>query len=144
VKLWVVRKHVNFNDPAKLLYEIPEEFQPVLDTEQGSEEAGQQARYDVSIADLLTQGLLKQGQALTMTWKPRSGDKQVFQADVNSNGELTVLGKSFASPSYAAVYAFQSAGSKRTTENGWTKWKTLDGTLLSSLREQYLAASRMT
>lgn len=138
VKLWVVRKHVAFNDPSSVVYEIPEEFKPALDTEEADDEGTQQARYDVSVADLVEDKVLTPGQRLVMTWKPKSGEKKEFEAKVTAAGELSVLGKDFASPSYAAVYAFQSAGGSRTTENGWTKWKTEQGVMLATLREQYL------
>jgi hypothetical protein len=73
-----------------------------------------------------------------MNWKPRTGDKRVFEGFVRDGGEIEVLGNAFTSPSYAALYALQSTGSSRTTENGWVKWKTESGVLLSTLREQYL------
>jgi hypothetical protein len=137
VKLWIVRKHVEFGHPERVLYEIPEEFRPALDTEEEETGGEQQARYDVTIADLVEAGLLRDGQKLLMNWKPRNGDKRLFEACVRSNGEMEVFEKPFGSPSYAAVYALQVSGSSRTTENGWVKWKTEGGVLLSALREQY-------
>jgi hypothetical protein len=138
VRLWIVRKHIEFGHPEHVLYEIPEEFRPALDTEEDRSDATPLARYDVSIADLVQSGLLQVGQKLLMNWKPRNGDKRIFEGLVRSGGEIEVLGKSFASPSYAALFALQSAGSNRSTENGWVKWKTDNGVLLSALREQYL------
>ena len=32
VKLWLVRKLVDFRDPRSVLYEIPDEFKPVFDS----------------------------------------------------------------------------------------------------------------
>jgi hypothetical protein len=138
VKLWIVRKHVEFGYPERVLYEIPEEFRPALDTEEGESETTQQARYDVTLSDLIRSGLLRNGQRLLMNWKPRNGDKRVFEGLVRAGGEIEVMGKPFTSPSYAAVYALQSSGSSRSTENGWVKWKTEGGVLLSTLRDQYL------
>ncbi|MBA4186936.1 MAG: hypothetical protein C0467_02855 [Planctomycetaceae bacterium] len=138
VKLWIVRKHVEFGHPEQVLYEIPEEFRPALDTEEDDPNSDLKARYDVTISDLLLGGQLHSGQKLVMNWKPRNGDKRVFEGLVRDGGEIEVLGKLFTSPSYAAVYAFQSAGSTRSTENGWVKWRTEGGVLLSTLREQYL------
>lgn len=34
VKLWVIRKLVEFGNPENVIYEIPEEYRPVLDTSQ--------------------------------------------------------------------------------------------------------------
>jgi hypothetical protein len=138
VKLWIVRKHVEFGQPDRVLYEIPEEFRPALDTEEAADDISQQARYDVTISDLIGAHLLTRGQMLLMNWRPRNGEKRCFEGLVRDSGEIEVLGKPFASPSYAAIYALQSAGSNRTTENGWVKWKTEDGVLLSTLRERYL------
>ena len=138
VKLWIVRKHVEFGRPEQVLYEIPEEFRPALDTAEEDATDGEQARYDVTVADLVNSGHLRDGQRLLMSWKPRNGDKQMFEGIVRSGGEVEVRGKSFTSPSYAAVYALQSAGSNRSTENGWVKWRTEDGVLIATLREEYL------
>ncbi len=87
---------------------------------------------------LIQKGLLRSGQKLLMNWKPRNDDKRVFEGFVRDGGEIEVLGKAFTSPSYAALYALQSTGSGRTTENGWVKWKTERGELLSTIRDQYL------
>lgn len=144
VKLWIVRKHVEFGHPERVLYEIPEEFRPALDTEQETLDASQHARYEVTVSDLIQSGLLRDGQKLFMTWKPRNGDKRQFEGIVKSSGEIEVLGKPFASPSFAAIYALQSGGSNRTTENGWIKWKTESGALLSALREQYLESQMIS
>jgi hypothetical protein len=138
VKLWIVRKHVEFGHPEHVLYEIPEEFRPALDTEEEAADSSSVTRYDVTLSDLIQSRLLRDGEKLVMGWKPRNGDKRVFEGLVRAGGEIEVLGKPFTSPSYAAVYALQSAGSNRSTENGWVKWKTEGGVLLSILREQYL------
>jgi hypothetical protein len=138
VKLWIVRKHVEFGRPESVLFEIPEEFRPAFDSENETSDSARQARYDVTLSDLIKKGLLRSGQKLLMSWKPRNGDKRVFEGFVRDGGEIEVLGKAFTSPSYAALYALQSTGSGRTTENGWVKWKTERGELLSTLREQYL------
>ncbi len=138
VKLWIVRKHVEFGYPERVLYEIPEEFRPALDTEENDTTDGQGDRYAVTIADLIQGGFLRDGQKLLMHWKPRNGDKRNFEGVVRASGEIKVFSKAFTSPSYTAVYALQSPGSSRSTENGWVKWKTEDGVLISALREQYL------
>jgi len=40
------------------------------------------------------------------------------------------------SPSYAAVYCIQKAGSPRKTANGWIMWKTKEGEYLDDLYKQ--------
>jgi hypothetical protein len=37
VRLWLVRKHIEFGAPENVAYEIPEEFRPVLDTTEEKE-----------------------------------------------------------------------------------------------------------
>lgn len=51
---------------------------------------------------------------------------------------MTVLEKKFPSPSYAAIFCIQDAGSDRTTVNGWISWKTKAGKYLTELRTNYL------
>ena len=57
--------------------------------------------------------------------------KRTFEGTVRQNG-IEVDGRVF-SPSLAAVYCIQKAGSPRKTANGWTMWKTEDGVLLDTL-----------
>jgi hypothetical protein len=139
VKLWIVRKYVEFGHSENVMYEIPEEFQPVLDTadDPHTNESGV-TRYDVSIADLIDAGILDVGEKLTMPYKPRNGIPQSYEARILDGGSLEVLGKAFSSPSYAALHAVQNAGSTRTTINGWAAWRTKDGSFLSDVREKYL------
>ena len=126
---------MEFDHPEHVLYEFPEEFRPEVDT------GPDKARYDATLSDLVSEGLLHDGQRLVMSWRPRTAEKQIhFEGRITAGGEIETLGKKFASPSYAAVCAMQSAGSDRSTENGWHRWKTEDGVLLSTLREQYLAS----
>lgn len=73
VKLWIVRKHVEFGQPDNVLYEIPEEFRPTLDTADDETGSISQSRYDVSLFDLVRGGLLQDGQKLLMQWNPRKG-----------------------------------------------------------------------
>lgn len=139
VKLWIVRKHVEFGHPEKIMYEIPEEFRPALDTEEEeSSNDSRVTRYDVTLADLIHGGLLRVGEKLYMSYKPRNGEKKTFEGTIQEGGEIEVLYKVFTSPSYAALYGVQSAGSSRKTVNGWMSWKNTDGILLADLREKYL------
>jgi len=49
VRLWLIRKLVEFGNPSNVIYEIPEEYRPVLDTSPDSNEPIQ-SDYDVRIA----------------------------------------------------------------------------------------------
>ena len=73
-----------------------------------------------------------------MTYKPRGGKQQTFTANLEADGSLSVLDENFPSPSYAAIYCIQTAGSERTTVNGWTSWKTQGVNFLSQIRSEYL------
>ena len=139
VKLWVIRKMVEFGNPSNIIYEIPEEYRPTLDTspELIITPSGY-TYYDVTIADLLSAGLLKPGQTLYMTYGPRGVERRRFEAVVLEEGSMEVLGRSFSAPSYAALLCIQDAGSSRNTVNGWISWKTDDGRTLADLREALL------
>ncbi|HOX41774.1 MAG TPA: hypothetical protein PK263_06340 [bacterium] len=139
VKLWIVRKFVQFGNPKNIAYQIPEEYRPVFDTtDRESQPQSGIKSYDVSMADLVEEGFLAAGSELTMSYKPRGGKQQTFTAKLETDGSLTVLDENFPSPSYAAIYCIQKAGSDRTTENGWLRWKTKEGKLLADLRADYL------
>ena len=141
VKLWIVNKFVEFNDPTNIIYEFPEEFKPVLDTEEESEPPKANTeitRYDVEIIDLINARLLVPDDKLIMSYKPRNGDQQTYEALILTDGTLEVLGQTFSSPSYAALAGIHNSGSDRQTVNGWTSWKTSSGRTLADLREELL------
>lgn len=140
VKLWIVRKHIEFGNSEVVMYEFPEEFKPVLDTEEESaDDAAGIARYDVTIEDLLKAELLHPGEKLTMSYRPRNtNEKKLYEATILKDGKLDVLGNTFDAPSYAALYGIQQAGSKRNTVNGWISWKNSQNVPLSELRDNYL------
>ncbi len=69
VRLWLVRKFIEFGAPENIAYEIPEEYRPILDTTEEKEKPNSRiAYYDVSLADLLDAGLLTVGDDLVMTY----------------------------------------------------------------------------
>jgi len=138
VKLWIVRKLVDLRNPDEILYEIPDEFRPVFDTADPTPERNGIMFYDVSISDLIEARLVAPQSKLTMSYKPRGGEKKIFEATVIDDGDLLVGERSFSAPSYAALHCIQQAGSDRNTVNGWTSWKTLDGKWLADLRTEYL------
>jgi hypothetical protein len=139
VKLWVIRKLVEFGNPSNVIYEIPEEYRPVLDTSPESVVTPSgYTYYDVTIADLVAAELLKPGQPLFMTYGPRGEERRRYEAIVLQDGSIEVLGKSFSAPSYAALLCVQDAGSSRNTVNGWISWKTSDGKTLADLRDALL------
>ena len=141
VKLWVLTKFVEFNNPQNIVFEFPEEFKPVLDTEQEEEEQNDNREinsYDVEIIDLIDGNLLNVGDSLIMSYRPRNGQPKRYEATILEDGSLSVLDQVFGSPSYAALAGISDAGSTRQTVNGWTSWKTQEGRTLAELREQYL------
>ena len=142
VKLWVVTKFVEFNNPQNIVFEFPEEFKPELDTEQEAEEQNKNReinRYDVEIIDLVSRGLLHIGDKLIMPYRPRNGQPKRYEATILEDGSLALLDQIFGSPSYAALAGIIDSGSTRQTVNGWTSWKTESGKLISELREQFLS-----
>lgn len=144
VKLWIVNKFVEFNNHTNIIYEFPEEFKPVIDTEEESlpKTANTEvARYDVEMIDLLKAKLVHVNEELTMTYKPRNGEQKTYTATILEDGTLEVLGQNLSSPSYAALVGIHNAGSDRQTVNGWTSWKNVQGKTLADLREQLLNIS---
>lgn len=140
VRLWLVKKYVEFGFPENVAYEIPEEYKPVLDTTEGDKASKSGVTvYDVSLSDLLESGLLSLGEELIMTYKPRGGSQKRYRGKIGEDGSIVVLGKKFKSPSYAALLGLQDAGSNRKTVNGWTSWKNTKGKFLADLRKDYLA-----
>src|ERR1017187_4852993 len=140
VKLWIIRKMVEFGNPDNVIYEIPEEYRPVLDTSPESEVTPSgYTYYDVTLADLMAAGLLKQGDKLFMVYGPRGAERRRYEATVLQDGSIEVLGKSFSAPSYAALLCVQDAGSTRNTVNGWIAWRTESGKTLADLRDALLA-----
>jgi len=147
VKLWAISKYVDFNDKNSIAYEFPEEFKPVLDTEEEQEieeETGKLTRYEVSIADLLKNELLNVGQKLQMEYKPHQGKKKKYEAEILEDGSLNVLDQIYSSPSYAALAGIQDAGSERKTVNGWTSWKNEAGKSLAEIREEFLSTDYLS
>lgn len=139
VRLWLVKKYIEFGVPENIAYEIPEEYRPVLDTTEDKEKTKSGiAYYDVSLADLLEAGLLREGEELEMNYKPRGGNQKKYTAVITHDGSMVVLDKKFKSPSYAAVLGIQDTGSDRKTANGWKCWKNQKGKLLADLRSEYL------
>ena len=139
VELWVIEKFIEFKDSSNIIYQLPEEFKPEVDTEEEETESNQGiTRYDVSIADLIESGFINENESLIMDYKPRGGEQNRYKALVHEDGSLELLGQKFSSPSYAAIAGIQDAGSDRETANGWNRWKTEDGELIADLREKYL------
>lgn len=143
VRLWVVRKLVEFGNPGNVIFEIPEEYRPVLDTSPDSDESAEGYKYyDVSLTDLIENHLLTPSQSLSMIYKPRGGERKQYEAVVSANGSLETLGRTFSAPSYAALACLKDAGSDRETVNGWISWKDREGRTLSDLREQLLQQAK--
>lgn len=140
VRLWTVRKLVDFEDASRIAYEIPDEFRPTVDSAPTAAQSAGYAVYDVSLPDLIQSGHLVAGQSLTMKYKPRGGEQHTYSATLEADGTLTVLGERFSSPSYAAVRGINDAGSPRKTVNGWTSWYVDDGRTLADLRSDFLAS----
>ena len=82
--------------------------------------------------------MINKGDTLVMEYKPRNGQKKKYEATVEDDGSLTVLGQTYSSPSYAALAGIQDAGSNRKTVNGWSSWKTKDGKSIAELRDKFL------
>ena len=59
VRLWVVKKYIQFGKPEIVAYDIPEEYRPRLDTtDRGSKQISGITTYDVSLIDLIDAGII--------------------------------------------------------------------------------------
>jgi len=135
VMIWRVRKWLASRDDGTrdVLYEVPLEDERDFDSDETPEDAERRKTASrVTVRNLVNDQLLKQGDQLFKTYKEKS-----FIATVTKDGNLTVEGQEFSSPSAAAVHCIQSTGSLRLTEQGWTWWSTRDGKTLADLREEY-------
>lgn len=143
VKLWLIRKLVEFNDPSNILYEVPDDYRPAFDSVKVANTTGveQVTIDDITLAMLVEHEYLKAGDELTFSYKQRGSDsRQEFRALVSDEGDaLVVDGMKFPSTSYAAVHCMQSVGSSRFTINGWYAWRTKEGRLLAQLRDALVA-----
>lgn len=84
----------------------------------------------VTVADLVSSGLLQAGHALFLS---QAGKKA--EGSVTADGEIIVRGVSFKSPSAAAKFVLEGQAS-----NGWMTWKigSHAGPPLDTLRQQWL------
>ena len=104
VRLWVVRKLVEFGNPNNVIYEIPEEYRPTFDTSPDSDESDQPYNYyDVSLADLMESNLLTPGQSLIMFYKPRGGERKQYEAVVAKDGSMETPGPTIFCPELCRV-----------------------------------------
>ncbi|MGP5391357.1 restriction system modified-DNA reader domain-containing protein [Glutamicibacter arilaitensis] len=85
----------------------------------------------VTVADLVSSGLLQAGHALYLSQAGREAE-----GSVTADGEIIVRGVSYKSPSTAAARALELQSS-----NGWVTWKvgSTSGSPLDALRQQWLA-----
>ena len=139
VRLWLLKKYVEFGNPKNVVYELPDNGQPVLDTvEDPGKPNGGGEQHGIALVDLIAAGFLKNGETLTMAYKRKKHERRTYEGILGADGSIAILGKTFSSPSYAAVHAIQDAGSGRKTVNGWTTWKTSKGDTLFQLRKRLL------
>lgn len=139
VKLWLINKFVEFGNESNVGYQFPDEYRPNLDTTVPQQNGDRKiAYYDVSITDLIDNGKLAVGEKLTMTYKPKYGNKKTYNATIREDGQLELLGQVFKALSYAALAGIQNSGSTRSTVNGWNVWK-YKGETLKEIRAKFLS-----
>ncbi|MCG3139883.1 MAG: hypothetical protein HDKAJFGB_00803 [Anaerolineae bacterium] len=144
VKIWEIEKYISANDPSRILYSLPEENLPTVETKPvgGTMLSTITATSAPSFQDLVKAGLLADGKSLSIEYKPRGGQKQTFTGIVRSDG-IEVDGKVY-SPSYASLYSLRKANKNIKSSNGWQTWRTEDGTLISVLRDRLQASKSDT
>ncbi len=143
VNIWLIKKYQEIGNKENIIYELPEEYKPFIDTEDDkiiveNELEKSIKSYNISVYDLINSNLLNVNEKLLMNYKPKSGARKEYTALLDEEGNLSVLGVTYSSPSWAALAGIKDAGSPRKTVNGWTSWKTNKGETLSLLRSKYL------
>ncbi len=144
VNIWIIKKYVEVGNQKNIIYELPEEYRPLIDTEEDhtiieNDTEKTVKTYNISVYDLIQAGLIKAGEELIMSYKPRNSERRKeYKAVVDEDGNFQVEGEKFSSPSYAALAGLQHAGSDRKTVNGWTSWRTDKGETLADLRSNFL------
>lgn len=141
VVIWTISKYISL-DESEVIYKLPDELTPTIET---NPKTGRTITvYELQgrdlIVEMIKEDYVEPGDKLTMTYKPRGGEKYDFEATVLEDGYLEVDGEKFSSSSYAAVHCYQKVGSHRETENGLKKWKTPSGKKLEDIREEILSS----
>jgi hypothetical protein len=128
-------RRVSATESRDILYSVPDEAAPTLasvPTEVGNEAiVGRSQLYQV----LISSGLMPVGTLLTMNYGPKGKTRRVFKGTLRPNG-IEVEGRVFSSPSAAAVFCMKRAGGLGRSANGWTWWKTPDGTTLAEVYQK--------
>jgi hypothetical protein len=136
VKIWLIEKYVPVKGSGAVLYSIPDENLPTISTTPGQGDNFPTVTTTGSqpFQELLNAFPTLEGEPVFLEYGPRGKPKQTFEGTIKKEG-VEVDGKVY-SPSYAAVYCIQEAGSPRKTANGWIMWRTRDGTYLNALYKQ--------
>ena len=137
VKIWMIEKYVHIGNSNVVLYSIPDENVPTVTTDPGT--GNDSPPVATSTGSQLFQELLDafpslEDQHVFLNYGPLGKPKQTFEGTIKKEG-IEVDNKVY-SPSYAAVYCIQKAGSPRKTANGWTMWKTKEGKYLNDLYKE--------
>jgi len=140
VKLWIINKFVEFGNEQNVGYQFPDEQRPEIETVADKAKTGRSiAVYDVSILDLINAKKVLPSDYLTMSYKPRNGNKKLYKALIRDDGQLDFLEQTFKAVSYAALAGIHDSGSHRQTVNGWNVWK-YKGKAIKYIREEFLAS----
>jgi hypothetical protein len=137
VKIWMLEKYAPIKGSGAVLYSIPDENLPSISTESSP---GGDLPTVTTVGSQPYQTLINAhpsvvGETVYLEYGPRGKPKKTFQGTVKEEG-IEVEGHVY-SPSYAAVYCIQKAGSPRKTANGWVMWKTKDGQYLNDLYRRF-------
>jgi hypothetical protein len=136
VKIWLIEKYVPVKGSGAVLYSIPDENLPTISTTPGQGDNFPTVTTTGSqpFQELLNAFPTLEGEPVFLEYGPHGKPKQTFEGTIKKEG-VEVDGKVY-SPSYAAVYCIQEAGSPRKTANGWIMLRTRDGTYLNALYKQ--------
>ena len=129
VMIWEIKKYTS--DTGELLYSIPDDFEPTIETSPKSPRVFQSR---INFRDLVKNGIIKTGDELYIEYGPRGMPKNKYMGIAREDG-IEIDGKIY-SPSYAAVECMQKAGSTQQTANGWVMWRNSEGVLINDLAKK--------
>jgi len=130
VKIWVLNKYVNTRDSSRIIYSLPDDNLPTLETVQegGLGEAAIRVTSTQPYRRLMDAFPELVGQEVYLEYTPRGGEKKHFTGALRGDG-VEVEGE-VLSLSGAALRCLRRENPNRESANGWNFWRLSTGELL--------------
>lgn len=138
VKIWVIEKYSNINDPSRIVFSLPDDNLPTLRTVASGSggPANVRATGNQPLQRLVDSRPDLIGQPVYMEHKPRGGVRRRFDGVLRADG-VEVDGK-ISLPSPAALSCIRQLNPEAQAVNGWTKWRLSTGERLADALERLI------